>query len=244
MTTTANHNRVLWIETPRQPLCDVPWLGTSVVLSDGSVNFCCFSNAVVGNANEASFEEIWNGRVMRRIRQTLSEQQLPPECQLLSCPIYRSDNMHYIFDRMQGPNSFKKTGTHDPHAWVRERFQRSELRANYNEMWAGGTLEVSLEFYYRGEPMVADLFVGLYHPDRRICFLPNYEDYAVPFMSGIEFSEDRVPLQFKVFEHCLDALQVAGDYQICAALFESNSNPNLVSNCYWSASKTFHVIAK
>ena len=162
----------------------------------------------------------------------------------MSCPIYRSDNMHYIFDRMQGPNSFKETGTHDPHAWVRERLQGSELRVNCNEVWAGDMLEVSLEFYYRGEPMVADLFVGLCHPDRRIRFLPNYEDYAVPFRSDVEFSEDRVPLRFNVFEQCLDALQAAGDYQICAALFERNSNPNLVSNCYWSASKFFNVKAK
>jgi hypothetical protein len=152
--------------------------------------------------------------------------------------------MHYIFDRIQGPNSFKKTGTHDPHAWVRERLQWSELRVNYNEMWAGGTLEVSLEFSYRGEPMVADLFVGLCHPDRRIRFLPHDEDYAIPFRSGVEFREDRVPLRFKVFEQCLDAIQAVGDYQICAALFESNSNPNLASNCYWSASKTFNVKAK
>jgi len=239
MTTAANPNRVLWIETRQQPLCDVPWLGTSVILSDGNVNFCCFSNAVVGNVHEVPFEQIWHGTIMRRIRHALSEQQLPPECQVTSCPIYRHDDMHYIFNRMRGSNSFKATGTHDPHAWVRERLQRSELRVD--ETRAGDTLEVSLEFHYQGAPMVADLFVGIWHPDHGIRFLPNYEDYAIPFRSCVEFSEECMPLRFKVCEQRLATLQTIGDYQICAALFENNSNPNLVSNCYWSMSKTFHT---
>ncbi len=239
MTAAGNPNQVLWIATQlRQSLCDVPWQGTSVILSDASVNFCCFSSAVVGSVNEESFEQIWNGPIMQRIRQALSEQRLPPECQSTRCPIYRDDDQHFILDRMKGPNSFKATGTHDPHSQAREQLQRSELRVNRKVVQPGDILEVNLDFHYKGEPMVADLFVGIRSPDDVIYFLPNFEEYAVPFRSDIEFSEDQAPQAVKILAEPVDVFQIAGEYQICTALFESGSNPNLLSNCYWSANKT------
>lgn len=238
MTVIINPNRVNWIEEqPRRPLCDVPWLGASVVLSDGNVNFCCYSSSVIGNVKKQSFEQIWNGLVMRRIRQSLSEHRLPPECQSTSCPFYRGDSLHGIFERMEGPNRFQVTKTHDPHSVIRERLHGSELLVNNEEMQIGDTLEVKLEFHYTGEPIFADLFVGIRYPDGVIRFLPNFEEYAVPFSTHIEFREDKVPLRFKVLKQHLDSATI-GDYHICAALFERDSNPNLLSNCYWSASKT------
>jgi hypothetical protein len=245
MAEPMNPNRVIWIESqPRQPLCDVPWLGTSVVLSDGSVNFCCFSNAVVGNVKEQSFEQIWNGAIMRSIRQALSERRLPRECQSVSCPIYRGDELNYIIERMEGPNSFKATGTHNPHAKIREWLSGSKLEVNPNELRTGDKLKVNLKFHYQGEPMVADLFVGVCYPDGVIHFLPDFEEYAVPFKYGVEFSENRVPLRLKVFEQGIDSFPAVGEYHICAALFEHESNPNLLSNCYWSDNKMVHVNAQ
>lgn len=239
MTVTTNPNQVVWIETqPRRPLCDVPWHGTAVVLSDGSVNFCCYSSAVIGNVSKKPFEEIWNGKVMREIRLSLSEQRLPPQCQTPSCPIYRGDELNYIYDRMEGSNSLKATGTHDPHAQVRERLQGSELRVNCDDFQIGVSPDVSLEFSYRGEPLMVDLFVGIRCPESVIRFLPGFEEYPVPLVSYIEFSQDRSPLQFRLLEQAAACFQAAGEYQICAALFVSGSNPNLLSNCYWSQSKT------
>jgi hypothetical protein len=235
---SVNPNQVFWIQIqPERPLCDVPWLGTSVVLSDGRVNFCCYSNAEVGNVNEEPFEQIWNGPLMQRIRHTLSEQRLPPECQCASCPIYRGDELNYLFDRMEGPNRFKATGTHDPHARIRERLQGSALRINKDEVRIGDSLEVSLELRYQGEPIVVDLFVGVRYPDGEIRFPPEFEGYPVPFKSSVNFDGERLPLIFSVFDPCVIPFHAAGEYQICAALFETDSNPNLLSNCYWSANK-------
>jgi hypothetical protein len=239
MTATTNPNYVAWIpRQPRSPLCDVPWVGTVVVLSDGSVNFCCYSSAVVGNVNRESFEDIWDGPIMRDIRQALSEHRLPPQCQSTSCPFYRGDELSYIYDRMEGSHSFRATGTPDPHAQVRGRLRGSELRVSRNELRTGDSLEVSLEFFYQGKPMLVDLFVGIRCPDGVIRFLPDFEDYPEPFLSFFEFGEDRSPLQFTVLDHEADCFQAAGEYEICAALFEGGSNPNILSNCYWSESKT------
>jgi hypothetical protein len=137
---------------------------------------------------------------------------------------------------MEGSNRFQVAKTHDPHSSIRERLHGSELLVNKEEMQIGDRLEVKVEFHYKGGPMIADLFVGISFPDGMIHFLPNYEEYAVPFSMHIEFSDNRLPLSFKFLEQHLDALP-AGDYHICAALFERDSNPNLLSNCYWSASK-------
>jgi hypothetical protein len=141
---------------------------------------------------------------------------------------------------MDGPNRFQVTKTHDPHSGIREGLQGSELLLNSEEMGIGDILDVELEFHYKGGPMVADLFLAVRHPDGVIRFLPNFEEYAVPFSIHIEFREDRVPLRFKILEQRLDASPV-GDYHICAALFESDANPNLLSNCYWSANKTMKL---
>lgn len=244
MIAVANPNRVIWIEIQsRQPLCDVPWFGTSVVLSDGKVNFCCFSSVSVGNVNKESFEQIWNGPIMHRIRQVLSKWQLPPECQSTACPFYRGDDLHYIFERMNGPNRFQVTKTDDPHLVIREKLQGTELLVKNEETKIGDILNVELEFHFKGGPMVADLFVGIRYPDGVIRFLPNFEEYAVPFWAHIEFREDKAPLRFEVLKQRLDST-IAGDYHICAALFERNSNPNLLSNCYWSANKTVELKGK
>lgn len=244
MTATANPHRPIWINTQsRRPLCDVPWFGTVVVLSDGSVNFCCYSSAVVGNVNKESFQEIWNGTVMSEIRQELSEQRLPPQCRSASCPFYRGDERNYIFDRMEGPHSFRVTGTHDPHARVRESLQGSELRVNRDESETGNTVEVSLEFCCRGEPVLADILVAIRYPDGSIRFLPDLVEYAMPFRTCIELREDQVPLQVNILGQGMDCFQVEGDYEICAALIESGSDPNLLSNVYWSESKMIKRVA-
>ncbi len=241
MTTTANPNRVLWIDAaPRRPLCDVPWLGTSVVLSDGGVNFCCFSSAVVGNVNDKPFEQIWSGTAMQRIRRELTEQRLPHECQSTSCPIYRGDDLHYILGRMEGHNRFKVTGTHDPHLHVRQRLQGSELRVSSDHLQTREVIEVSVDLHCQGAPIVADLFVAIHPPDGVSRFFPNGEEYAVPCLADVKLCEDRTPLRLDALVPG-DRLQITGNYQICAALFERGSNPNLLSNCYWSAVSTFTV---
>jgi hypothetical protein len=237
----ANSNKIIWIEAqPQRPLCDVPWIGNSIILDDGRVHFCCFSYYTPGNVNEKSFEDIWNGSIMQGIRQALSEQRLPPECQAAKCPIYRGDDSDYIIERMEGSYSYKVTKKHDPHRCVRELFHGSKLQVNHEEVLIGDILKVSLEFHYLGDSIVADLFVGIRYPDGVVRFLPNYEEYAVPFRTNCEFNKEQNSREFKVFEQTVNSLP-SGCYQICSALFVNYSNPNLISNCYWSANKTVNI---
>lgn len=238
MNAMTNPNRVSWIEeVPPHPLCDVPWLGTAMVLSDGQVNFCCFSDdAVIGNVNQEPFEKIWNGRKMQAIRHELSEHRLPRECHSTKCPIYRGDELSLIQDRMEGPHSRTKCGTDDPHAGVRERLQGSALWTSQNLLQPGDTIDVGVNLRYNGSPTTADLFLSIHRPDGLFHFMPHYEEYAVPFLCDIKLIEKNVlQPRLNVRSNCF---KLRGSYSICAALFEAGSNPNLLSNCYWSEIRT------
>jgi hypothetical protein len=210
------------------------------MLSDGGVNFCCFSDAVVGNVNQNSFEEIWNGETMQGIRSELTEQRLPRECQSTSCPIYRGDDLHYILDRMEGRNRFAASGTHDPHRQLRERLEGSKIEVHGDHPRIGKTLELSVDLKWRGEPSNADLFIAISRPDGQFCFLPTNEEFPLPFLCVVGLAESGTPLRFDA-RASASCFPVAGNYQLCAALFETNSNPNLLSNCYWSETRTLAV---
>ena len=236
---SAHLPEVIWIGTSPRPLCDVPWLGTSVVLSDGSVDFCCFSSAVVGNVNQEPFGKIWSGPVMQRIRQALSDQQFPPECKSNSCPIYRGDKESYIVDRMNGIDRSRMGGDMDPRAQARDALQQSTLLVNRIVIGDDALLQAEVNLHSSGPPLECDLYVAVPHPDGSIRFLPDLEEYAIPYSSPIRLRQAAESLRITVFQQQLGSFQLTGEYLICAALFENESNPNLLANCYWSSAKPF-----
>ena len=227
---------MFWVDQlSERPLCDVPWLGNSVVLSNGDVNFCCFSDAVAGNVNQASFEQIWNGRGMQRIRSELIAQRLPAECRTASCPIHRGDTKDIIHQRMEGALARMLSGAPDP-ATVRERLCDVQLQAFVHRRGKETVLRLSLAFGYCGDPLTADLFAGVRCADGLVRFLPNQEEYPVPFACALPLQvggETSWELPLGV-----DAASGVHEYALCIAMFEKDSNPNLPSNCYWSDCRT------
>jgi hypothetical protein len=231
MSDDADQPHVRWIATaPTRPLCDVPWVGTSVVLSEGVVNFCCFSSAVVGNVNETSFEEIWNGEQMQRIRRELSAQRFPAECQSTSCPLYRGDHKSFLYKRMDGELT-------DAVSSNRPRIRATTLEVSAEQLNVGQTPEFALQIRYEGgRAFPSDLFIALRLPDSSFRFLPDYTEYPVPFARigppyVDEYSAKLLPKYF----------MQTGRYELCAALFEPDNNPNLLAGCYWAQTKHMQV---
>jgi hypothetical protein len=226
---------LFWVDQlPKRPLCDVPWFGNSVVLSNGDVNFCCFSDAVAGNVKQASFEQIWNGPVMQRIRSELIAQHLPVKCRTAACPIHRGDTSDLIHLRMEGALA-RLLGIPDPAA-VRERLCDVELQAFVQRRGKETVLRLSLAYSYSGGPLTADLFAGIRCADGLVRFLPNQEEFPVPFACALPLLEHgesswELPLSF-------EAASGGSEYALCIALFEKDSNPNLPSNCYWGDCRT------
>jgi hypothetical protein len=236
--TPPNPNRIPWIpEAGQSPVCDVPWIGTLVVLSDGSVNFCCNSSAIVGNVNHTPFAEIWNGPELQEIRQSLAEQRLPPQCQTSSCPFHRGDPQNSLYDRMEGDYGYRKTSTSHPHAEIYPRFAGSLLRLS-DSLHSVGEISLNLDLQYNGPPLMADLFVSLKSEGGALRFLPECEEFAVPWAARV--SLETGALQVTLWTGRTINWGV-GQHEVCVAWFVADSNPNLLANCYWSQVETFQI---
>jgi len=234
-----------WItDAPPKPICDVPWLGGSIVLSTGDVNFCCFSGVFVGNVNERPFREIWNGPVMQRIRQSLIAGTLPPECRSGSCPIYRGDDRHYLLERMDGNNVEKlpdgEVRVVEKMRLARGQFGATRLTVPAEPLSLGATFALRLELACADPALTADLFVSIAAPEGGLAFLPGAVDFALPYGCELPCAGSALDIAVDTAEH--EAFfATPGLYRVCAALFEPGSNPNLLANCYWAATKTFRL---
>ena len=51
-----------------------------MVESDGNCRVCCFTSPHVGNLNEQSFEEIWNGEPLQKLRRSFLDGDPPEGC--------------------------------------------------------------------------------------------------------------------------------------------------------------------
>jgi iron-sulfur cluster protein len=225
-----------WIEKlPRRPLCDVPWLGRAVILSDGRVNFCCFSEAVVGNVNQTPLVEVWRGPVMRKIREELTRQRFPAECRSNSCPLFRGDEHTYLLDRMDGYHRPFLSHSDDPHAGTRANLAASRLAFDQPRVASGQTLAATLTLEYAANWIAADVFAGVTFPDGRIRFLPDFCDFPFPLARYVELGDWKGPVVVKIVDRIIDAAIPPGRYELCVALVAPNGNPSVAANCFWSA---------
>lgn len=221
---------VPWCEKlPRRPRCDVPWIGSANVLSDGRVNFCCFSDAVIGNVNEQPFEEIWNGPMIQRIRSELIAGTLPVECCTVSCPIYRGDEPSVIQMRMDGPFDPRRVG--DAHAARRAAITRAALEIRPERPTREQPAEVWLELAVDADEFCFDLYVAARGPFGSFVFLPEWSEYPIPMVAGASVRRG-TPRSLLLFGG--DARVPPGSYQLTAALFFPDTNPMIASNCIHS----------
>jgi MoaA/NifB/PqqE/SkfB family radical SAM enzyme len=70
------------IETIRD--CRAPW-EWALVTTSGQVRPCCFARGTVGNLNDSSFEEIWNGPKIQALRQDMLAGRVNRVCRDAPC---------------------------------------------------------------------------------------------------------------------------------------------------------------
>ncbi len=180
MTPPADPAQLPWLRNiPPLPLCDVPWFGNLVVLATGEVNFCCFSPASIGNLNEQPFDELWNGPVMRRIRRSLAQQEFPPECRSISCPIYRGDPHHHIKARTEGSLMGNDPSQEQRRQLVREGLRESQILAQLDQD------TIRLRIQYSGPAEYADAYACAIVGSDSWEFLPSGGQVPMPFAVGI-----------------------------------------------------------
>jgi hypothetical protein len=238
---------VPWIgNIQSHPICDIPWFGRAVVLSNGSLQFCCFSDAEVGNVNEKSFEEIWTGPDMQRIRRTLAEGELPRECQSPSCPVYRDKESGSLVPIIQRLPHDVVGLTAQRHADFRERLSGSSLAMTTAHgssdgesltVRQGESVEVTLRICIRDYRIFTDRYLGIRYPDGQFRFLPTGGPQPIPYSQNCEtMGEDTMSWTLPVMEST-----EPGEYLVAAALYEPLSSPGFAVNCYWSSCRRFRV---
>jgi radical SAM protein with 4Fe4S-binding SPASM domain len=65
--------------------CVLPWDNANV-LANGDIKPCCWCRGNIGNLNDASFEDIWNGEKIVELRKNILEGEIHPMCLNAPCP--------------------------------------------------------------------------------------------------------------------------------------------------------------
>jgi MoaA/NifB/PqqE/SkfB family radical SAM enzyme len=75
--------------------CQMPWTGL-MVESDGNAKVCCYTSPYVGNLNEQTLEEIWNGEPIKALRKSFIDGCPPEGC--VNCFIFtKSQQREEVF---------------------------------------------------------------------------------------------------------------------------------------------------
>ena len=60
--------------------CAAPWIGELGIKVNGDVRLCCGSNYLLGNLNETTLDEIWQGPKMQKVLQAFKDGRYPRIC--------------------------------------------------------------------------------------------------------------------------------------------------------------------
>lgn len=148
--------------------CQRPWTGLYVE-NNGYVKVCCFDVKPIGNLDEQSFDEIWNGALARELRRSFLEDRPPEGCR--NCFIFASRRASEdVFVRPSGAMRChidapgldpRVTGTTTVHGWALDRVGVERV-----ELFVDGALH-AVTAYGHARPDVEQAFPG--YPDGSAC---------------------------------------------------------------------------
>lgn len=223
---------ILWLDNlPRRPLCDVPWLGNALVLSDGRVLYCCYSEVAIGNVNEQTFGEIWNGPVIRKIRQGLAQQTIPTECATPSCPVFRGDRDHFL---VKPPKPADPVAAAEAEA-IKVGLKNARLRIrNDHEAQV-----MDLELSYTGPSTTVDVYVAVRDATSRLYFLPELDRFPAPCRLGLSLPTEACAPLSPVFRGNLSECLGPAPWSICLAVYGGGEKAIEDAGCYFASTFTW-----
>jgi lipoate synthase len=69
--------------------CKHPWENLQI-LATGEVRVCCWSTQHLGNINESTIDDIWNGKTLDELREFVKSNKLHSICEGAVCPYVQS----------------------------------------------------------------------------------------------------------------------------------------------------------
>jgi len=67
--------------------CRLPWDNVNI-LANGEVKPCCWCVGNVGNLNDKSLDEIWNGEAITELRESIVNDEIHDMCANAPCPYH------------------------------------------------------------------------------------------------------------------------------------------------------------
>lgn len=148
--------------------CQRPWTGLYVE-NNGYVKVCCFDVDPIGNLDDQSFDEIWNGPLARELRRSFLEDRPPEGCR--NCFIFASRRASEdVFVRPSGAVRShidapgldpRVSGSTTVHGWALDRAGVERV-----ELFIDGALH-AVTTYGHERPDVEATFPG--YPDGSAC---------------------------------------------------------------------------
>ncbi len=86
--------------------CRHPW-DNMQILANGEVRPCCWCVRDLGNLNDATIEEIWNGDKAQNLRKDILEGNVNPMCYNRPCPY----DTHHAASLQEAIDNHKKWGS-------------------------------------------------------------------------------------------------------------------------------------
>ncbi len=91
-----------WREDDIHTPCEVPW-ATAAITANGDVMACCMPGTVIGNLNEQSLDEIWNGADFAAFRMRVNSPNPPASCRNCGMARVRNNRKAYAPVRYARP---------------------------------------------------------------------------------------------------------------------------------------------
>lgn len=104
--------------------CKAPWQEANIKV-DGRVTPCCFSESIMGNLKEETFDQIWNGDRYKRFRRRIHSAVPPLECRW--CHVHEGINNGNPNNTLLGEGLLLKIFYYFENKWVSRKLnQRKE----------------------------------------------------------------------------------------------------------------------
>ena len=108
-------------------VCDHPWTHFEVNNPNGVVTMCCDNSTPLGNVNDSSVEEIWNGKDYRNMRRRMRDDGAHAICPL-TCPVLNG------FKTFQKLDWWKDELATDSPAYANAKTNEEELKTHQLEL--------------------------------------------------------------------------------------------------------------
>lgn len=152
-------------------ICKHPWAHFEINNPNGDVTMCCNNNTVLGNVNDSSIDEIWNGKTFQATRKRMRDEGAHVMCPH-TCPVLQGGKKYETLDWI---NELSEDGEPRINAEINDaEFVEGKVTLESSPRWLRFTYSYAcnLDCYHCYQREDAKMRIKL--PDTFMAELPEY----------------------------------------------------------------------